>query len=221
MESKTKRILCWIKLCSFTRTLGKALSIKPTSASLNDWLALLHFQPSTGSRSTPIRQYCTMSLSPTEWVCMRACVIPVAVREIKEGCCKNLSVSCIFRAHTTHQRRHRGQNAVFQGKQTFVARPTTVSFYPCFSKVFLKAYVLPHLLFSGRLSLVSCKNSSCQIRVPFLLVRLRDAVHNFQTFMVSTHDLSAACDNINRLRLVINLMVPWCERYMISDCDKR
>lgn len=40
MESKTKRILCWIKLCSFTRTLGKAFSIKPTSASLNDWLAL-------------------------------------------------------------------------------------------------------------------------------------------------------------------------------------
>lgn len=43
MESKTKRILCWIKLCSFTRTLGKALSIKPTSSSLNDWLALHYF----------------------------------------------------------------------------------------------------------------------------------------------------------------------------------
>lgn len=80
--------------------------------------------------------------------------------------------------------------------------------------------MLPRLLFRGHLSLVSCKNSSCQIRVPFLLVRLRDAVPNFQTFVVSTHDLSAACDNINRLRLVINLVVPWCERYMISDCEQ-
>lgn len=137
-----------------------------------------------------------MSLSPTEWVCMRACVIPVVVREIKEGCCKNLSVSCIFRAHTTHQRRHRGQNAVFQGKQTFVAQPTTVSIYPCFSNVFLKAYLCCHACCSGDTSLLfpaktpparlECHSCSRDSEMLFLIFRHLWFLHTICQLPVTT-----------------------------------